>query len=163
MNELVIIGKTISTFGIKGELKVFSDFERKLEAFKVNKKIIINNIEHVITSIRYHKNLILMGIDNLDNINDVLDFVGFNIYIPRSDLELKEDEYLYTDLVGATVIDDDNTNLGIVKEVLKGIQNDFIKVSCDKEFLIPLTHNYIHKFDNSKKVVYTNKARDLRV
>ena len=27
MNEMVIIGKTVSTHGIKGELKVISDFE----------------------------------------------------------------------------------------------------------------------------------------
>ena len=69
MNEMIFIGKTVSTHGIKGELKVISEFERKDLAFQVGKTVLINNIEHRISSIRYHKNYILMGIDDLDNIN----------------------------------------------------------------------------------------------
>ena len=29
MNELVIVGKVINFFGIKGELKILSDFDKK--------------------------------------------------------------------------------------------------------------------------------------
>ena len=36
MNEMIYIGKTVSTFGIKGELKVISDFEK---CDKLNAKI----------------------------------------------------------------------------------------------------------------------------
>ena len=56
MNEMVYIGKTVSTFGIKGELKVISDFEFCDKAYKINNKILINNIEHIISGVRYHKN-----------------------------------------------------------------------------------------------------------
>ena len=49
MNEMIYIGKTVSTFGIKGELKVISDFEYCDRAYQVNKKILINNIEQRFT------------------------------------------------------------------------------------------------------------------
>ena len=160
MNEMIYIGKTVSTFGIKGELKVISDFEYCDRAYQVNKKILINNIEHVISGIRYHKNYVLLKIDNLNNINDILKYVGFNIYIKRIDLGLKGCEYLYKDLINSEVIDDDNTKLGKVIEVLNG-NNVFIKVKGSKEFLIPLIDNYISKFDLNKKILYTKNAKEL--
>lgn len=160
MNEMIYIGKTVSTFGIKGELKVISDFEYCDRAYQIDKKILINNIEHVISSIRYHKNYVLLKIDNLNNINDILKYVGFNIYIKRIDLGLKEDEYLYKDLINSEVIDDDNTKLGKVIEILNG-NNVLIKVKGSKEFLIPLIDNYISKFDLNKKILYTKNAKEL--
>lgn len=160
MNEMIYIGKTVSTFGIKGELKVISDFEYCDRAYQVNKKILINNIEHVISGIRYHKNYVLLKIDNLNNINDILKYVRFNIYIKRIDLGLKESEYLYKDLINSEVIDDDNTKLGKVIEVLNG-NNVLIKVKGSKEFLIPLIDNYISKFDLNKKILYTKNAKEL--
>lgn len=160
MNEMIYIGKTVSTFGIKGELKVISDFEYCDRAYQVNKKILINNIEHVISGIRYHKNYVLLKIDNLNNINDILKYVGFNIYIKRIDLGLKESEYLYKDLINSEVIDDDNTKLGKIIEVLNG-NNVLIKVKGSKEFLIPLIGNYISKFDLNKKILYTKNAKEL--
>ncbi len=160
MNEMIYIGKTVSTFGIKGELKVISDFEYCDRAYQVNKKILINNIEHVISGIRYHKNYVLLKIDNLNNINDILKYVGFNIYMKRIDLGLKEDEYLYKDLINSDVIDDDNTKLGKVIEILNG-NNVLIKVKGTKEFFIPLIDNYINKFDLDKKILYTKNAKEL--
>ena len=160
MNEMIYIGKTVSTFGIKGELKVISDFEYCDKAYKVGNKILINNIEHIISSIRYHKNYVLLKIDNLNNINDILKYVGFNIYIKRIDLGLKGCEYLYKDLINSEVIDDDNTKLGKVIEVLNG-NNVLIKVKGSKEFLIPLIDNYISKFDLNKKILYTKNAKEL--
>lgn len=160
MNGMIYIGKTVSTFGIKGELKVISDFEYCDRAYQVNKKILINNIEHVISGIRYHKNYVLLKIDNLNNINDILKYVGFNIYIKRIDLGLKGCEYLYKDLINSEVIDDDNTKLGKVIEVLNG-NNVLIKVKGSKEFLIPLIDNYISKFDLNKKILYTKNAKEL--
>ncbi len=160
MNEMIYIGKTVSTFGIKGELKVISDFEYCDRAYQIDKKILINNIEHVISGIRYHKNYVLLKIDNLNNINDILKYVGFNIYMKRIDLGLKEDEYLYKDLINSDVIDDDNTKLGKVIEVLNG-NNVLIKVKGTKEFFIPLIDNYINKFDLDKKILYTKNAKEL--
>jgi 16S rRNA processing protein RimM len=158
MDELVFIGKTISTHGIKGELKVLSDFEYKDRSFKVNNEIMINNIMHTITSIRYHKNYILMGIDNKNNINDILKYVGFNIYIRKDDLNLQAGEFLLKDLIGLDVIDDKNY-LGKVKEIVLGRHNNFIKVSGEKEFLIPFIDNYI--VGVTEKEIKTKNAKDL--
>ena len=160
MNEMIYIGKTVSTFGIKGELKVISDFEKCDKAYKIGNKILINNIEHVISGIRYHKNYILLEIDDLKNINDILKYVGFNIYIKRMDLHLEENEFLYKDLINSDVIDDDGSNLGKIIEVEQGV-NLLIKVKGSKEFYIPYVDEYIISFDLNNKKLYTRNAKDL--
>ena len=160
MNEMIYIGKTVSTFGIKGELKVISDFEYCDKAYKVGNKVLINNIEHIISSIRYHKNYVLLKIDNLNNINDILKYVGYNIYIKRLDLNLSKDEFLYKDLINSEVIDEDDTKLGKIIEVVKGI-NVLIKVKGTKKFYIPLINNYVKRFDLDKKILYTKNAKEL--
>lgn len=160
MNEMIYIGKTVSTFGIKGELKVISDFKYCDKAYKVGNKVLINNIEHIISSIRYHKNYVLLKIDNLNNINDILKYVGFNIYIKRLDLNLSKDEFLYKDLINSEVIDEDDTKLGKIIEVVNGI-NVLIKVKGTKEFYIPLIDNYVKRFDLDKKILYTKNAKEL--
>jgi len=160
MNEMIYIGKTVSTFGIKGELKVISDFEYCDKAYKVGNKVLINNIEHIISSIRYHKNYVLLKIDNLNNINDILKYVGYNIYIKRLDLNLSKDEFLYKDLINSEVIDEDDTKLGKIIEVVNGI-NVLIKVKGTKEFYIPLIDNYVKRFDLDKKILYTKNAKEL--
>ncbi len=160
MNEMIYIGKTVSTFGIKGELKVISDFEKCDKAYKIGNKILINNIEHVISGIRYHKNYILLEIDDLKNINNILKYVGFNIYIKRMDLHLEENEFLYKDLISSDVIDNDGSNLGKIIEVEQGV-NLLIKVKGSKEFYIPYVDEYIINFDLNNKKLYTKNAKDL--
>jgi 16S rRNA processing protein RimM len=160
MNEMIYIGKTVSTFGIKGELKVISDFEKCDKAYKIGNKILINNIEHVISGIRYHKNYILLEIDDLKNINNILKYVGFNIYIKRMDLHLEENEFLYKDLINSDVIDNDGSNLGKIIEVEQGV-NLLIKVKSSKEFYIPYVDEYIISFDLNNKKLYTKNTKDL--
>lgn len=160
MNEMIYIGKTVSTFGIKGELKVISDFEKCDKAYKIGNKILINNIEHVISGIRYHKNYILLEIDDLKNINNILKYVGFNIYIKRMDLHLEENEFLYKDLINSDVIDNDGSNLGKIIEARQGV-NLLIKVKGSKEFYIPYVDEYIINFDLNNKKLYTKNAKDL--
>lgn len=159
MNEMIFIGKSTSTFGIKGELKVRSDFNYLDKAYKIGNVILINNIEHKISGVRYHKNHVLLKIDNLENINDVLDYVGYNIYIKRSDLNLSSNEYLDSDLINSDVIND-GINLGKVIDVIRG-SNTLIKVSSKVMFYIPYVDEYIINFDLENKKLYTKNCEKL--
>lgn len=159
MNEMIFIGKSTSTFGIKGELKVRSDFNYLDKAYKIGNVILINNIEHKISGVRYHKNHVLLKIDNLENINDVLDYVGYNIYIKRSDLNLSSNEYLDSDLINSDVIND-GINLGKVIDVIRGV-NTLIKVRGKVMFYIPYVDEYITNFDLENKKLYTKNCENL--
>lgn len=151
--EKVYIGKIVNTHGIKGELRILSDFEFKDKAFKVNTEIYIDNEKHIIKSYRRHKNYDMITIDNYNNINDVLYLLKKKVYKMKSELDLSDEEILDSDLLTYKVIDK-NKNCGIIKEIfLASPTNKIIRVLFDKEVLIPINSPMIKKIDKKLKIV----------
>lgn len=161
MNELVCVGKVINFFGIKGELKILSDFDKQDLAFKIGMDVLIKEEWLKITSLRRHKNYILIRINNLNDINLITKYIGFNIYVKKIDLNLKNDEYLLEDLIGAKVIEN-NEFLGEVIDAYIATGSNYVRVLKDNiEFLIPLVTAYIKNFDKNTKTLYTTNAKNL--
>lgn len=151
--EKVYIGKIVNTHGIKGELRILSDFEFKDKAFKVNSEIYIDNEKHIIKSYRRHKNYDMITIDNYNNINDVLYLLKKKVYKEKSKLHLSDKEILDSDLLTYKVIDK-NKNCGIIKEIfLASPTNKIMRVLFDKEVLIPINSPMIKKIDKKLKIV----------
>jgi 16S rRNA processing protein RimM len=143
-NELVLVGKIIGVFGIKGELKVYSESDFIETRFKKGARLILKNKktskEVTVSSMRIHKKTILITIDNLFDINKVEEYVGYEIYANKEDdLELDEDEYYLDDLVGLDVYDEFDEYVGVL--------NDFIEVP----------QGYIMEIKNKGKKVQRNK------
>ena len=105
--EYVNVGKIVNTFGIKGELKIVSRFEMADKVFKVHNKIMINNNVYEISGMRIHKNNYLVEIDNLKDINLVEHLIGNDVFFNKADLNLGDNDYLISDLVGFVVKEDD--------------------------------------------------------
>ncbi len=161
MNELVCIGKVINFFGIKGELKVLTNFDKKELVYKVGMPIKIKEEDLTITSIRVHKNYYLIRVNDINDINKITKYIGYNIYVKKEDIILEEDDYLLEELIGATVIEG-NKNIGKVTEIYTSNYNNYVKVLYNKKsFLIPIIKEYIIKFDRDKKILYTNNALSL--
>ena len=156
MNK-IYLGTIINTFGIKGYLKISSSFELIDKAFKINNIIIIDNKKYKITDYKKHKNFHLIKLDDLDDINKVLDFFNKEIYINREELNLKKEEYLYQELIGLDIYEN-NINIGIVTEVFNG-ENPLIKV--DDKFYIPIKGNYIKKVDLKNNKIIVNNVKGL--
>lgn len=157
--DLVYVGKIVNTHGIKGELRIKSDFEKKELVFKVGNRIIIDNEEHVIRTYRFHKIFDMITIDEYDNINDVLCFVGKNVYVSRDSLKLRESDYLLSDLVGLNVVFKD-TVYGIVSDYSNDI-NPLLKVEYDKNYYIPINSNFIKSVDLENKKIYVEDIEGL--
>ena len=161
MNELVCIGKVINFFGIKGELKVLTNFDKKELVYKVGMPIKIKEEDLTITSIRVHKNYYLIRVNDINDINKITKYIGYNIYVKKEDIILEEDDYLLEELIGATVIEG-NKNIGKVTEIYTSNYNNYVNVLYNKKsFLIPIIKEYIIKFDRDKKILYTNNALSL--
>jgi len=154
----IYVGKIINTFGIKGELKVFSDFDMPDKVFVKGNEIIINDNTHEITNIRYHKNHYLMEIDNIKDINEVLSFKKNDIYVLRDSLNLKEGEYLMNDLIDMEIYDN-NELIGKVTNVIRDDKNPLIRVN--NEFYIPLKANYIKEVNLIENRINTENAKEL--
>ena len=161
MEELIIVGKVINFFGIKGELKVKSNFDKKEMVFKIGNNILINNEPLKITSVRIHKNNYLIRVNDINDINLVTKYIGYNVYFRKRDLGLTDNEYILEELIGVDVMDN-NENIGKVIEIYTSSNMNYIKVKySNKTYLIPLIDEYIDHFDRDTKIIYTNNGKSL--
>ena len=159
MMDLVYVGKVVNTHGIKGELRIKSDFEKKELVFKVGNKIIIENSEHIIRSYRVHKIFDMITIDDCENINDVLCFVGKNVYVSRDSLKLNKSDYLLSDLIGLNVVFND-TVYGIVRDYSNDA-NPLLQIEYDRNYFIPIKGNYIKSVDLENKNIIVENIEGL--
>lgn len=149
--EKVFVGKIINTHGIKGEIKIKSDFERKDKVFQVNSQVIIDGGTYEIASYRVHKGLDMITLKGLMDINQVLKFKGQSLFINRDQLNLREDEYILADLIGMDVILD-NQVLGKVEDYTNDA-NPLLFVKGDKNFYIPMKADFIKNVDKRRDII----------
>ena len=76
MNDYILIGKIVNTHGIKGEIRIISDFELKEKVFKPNTTIYIGQEkeEAKIVSYRQHKMFDMVLLENKNDIDEVLKY-----------------------------------------------------------------------------------------
>lgn len=160
MNELVRVGKIINFFGIKGELKILSDFDKQNLAFKIGMDVLIKEEWLKITSLRRHKNYILIRVNNLNDINLITKYIGFNIYVKKIDLNLKNDEYLLEDLIGMKIVSEEEV-LGVVSDIIDTKGHKLLYVTFAKNYYIPYNSYYIKQVDVRKKEITAKNIRDL--
>lgn len=154
--EKVYIGKIVSTHGIKGELKILSDFPYKDKVFVVGKKLIIDDLVFLIRSYRVHKKFDMVTLNEYKDINEVLYLLNKKVYVARDDLDLSDGEVLDEELITYKVLTNDGKR-GIIKEIFQASEtNKIIRVLFDKEVLIPMNSPMIVKIDKQNKCVYVN-------
>lgn len=158
MEEFIYVGKIVNTHGIKGEIRILFDFEKKDKVFVKGMPIYIGRKKEreVITSYRHHKNFEMITMEGYIDINQVLRYKGLYVYIKKEDLRLGEGEYLETDLINLTVIVD-NEEKGIITDIRDSGHNKFLVIkTTEKEVFIPYQSEFISKIDfENKKIVIT--------
>lgn len=151
--EKVYIGKIVSTHGIKGELRIISDFPYKDKVFRIGNKLIIDNIEYIIKSYRVHKHFDMVTLNNYKDINEVLFLLKKKVYFNKEELHLNDNEILDEELINFEVLTTKGKR-GIIKEIfLASPKNKVIRVLLDKEILIPLSSPMVKEIIKDKKQV----------
>lgn len=161
--EYICVGKIVQTHGIKGELRIRSNFLKKDRVFKKGFTLYLGDEKkpEVINTYRPHKEFDMVTFDGYSNINEVLDYLKLLVYAKKEDIELKEDEYILEELIGLNVIED-GICLGKVNEIVYNNSNILLNVvSENKNFYIPNNPNFIKKVNLSEKEVIVENAKGL--
>ena len=173
-SEKVILGRITGVYGVKGWLKVFS-FTDPMEAIvdyspwyiraEGRKKAAWNRVE--LKAGKRHAKTVVVKLENCNDRDAAMAFIGSEIAIEPEQLEsLKEkNEYYWRDLIGLRVINQQNVELGVVKDLLETGANDVLVVTSEiesaegsaaevRERLIPWTmNNAIIAVDMERKVI----------
>lgn len=156
--NLIYIGKLVNTHGIKGEVRIISDFKFKDVVFNKGNILYINNSKYEINSYRIHKIYDMVTFNGFTNIDDVLELKGSNVYINRDDY--KFDGFLNEDLIGLSVYDN-GIYKGKIIDILKTNTNDLLVINGNKKHMVPNIDEFVKKIDLENKKIEIKYIRGL--
>ena len=143
MEQRFRIGEIANTHGIRGEIKVYPTTD-DVARFKKLKKCILETKQgemllHV-ESCKFFKQFAILKFKEFNNINEVEQYKHCGLYVEREDaVKCEEDEYYIADLVGCTVYNEDDSELGDLIDVIQTGANDVyvVRMESGKELMIP--------------------------
>ncbi len=148
------IGKVVNTFGIKGEIKVlpYVSYMEKVKTIYIAKK----KIE--VEKIRFQKNVAIIKIKGIDDINLVEEYIGQTVEMEDEDApKLPKGTYYIKDLIGIDVVTEEGELLGKLDDVITTGANDVYQVG---KILLPAIKEVIKDVDleNKKMIVHIIKG-----
>ena len=167
-NNYISIAKILNFHGIKGEVKL--GFSKGRENFISSVKTVYllcgdEYKELNISSLRFHKQHAIVKFKEFDNINDVTQYKGFDLYVKENTVKdtLEDDEFLITDLYGLSVYDTDGCEIGVISEVADNPANYIlmVKASNDKTYMVPFVKELVPVVDIKNKKVVVNNIEGL--
>lgn len=161
--KYILVGKLVNTHGLKGEVRILSEFKYKDRIFVPGMKIYIgrDKVCEEIVSYRHHKIFEMIMMKGYNDINQVLKYKGEYVFVNKEDIKLNLGEYLDEDIIGLTVIVDGNMK-GVVKRIEKHSKNEILIVkNVDKNYLIPYNFDIIENIDLEKKEMSVKNIQGL--
>lgn len=157
MEDLLQVGAIASTHGVRGEVKVFpttDDYHR----FKKLKECFLEYKGEMlpikIKSCKFFKNMVILGFEGIDNINDVEKYKRCGLFVDREHaVTLEKDEYFIMDLIGMDAVTEEGKKLGTLTEIIPTGANDAYVVTDEtgKELLLPAIKDCILDVDMKLK------------
>lgn len=159
----IYIGRISTTHGLKGELKIRSNFKYKEKAFVVGNTFYIgsNKEKFKVLSYRTHKDYDMVTLETLDDIDKVIKYKGSLVYIEKEELHLKTNEYTNEDYKNSKCMYN-NCEIGIINDIIDaGSSNYLFEIKGQKNILVPKNENFIEKFDLENKTLYLKNMEGL--
>lgn len=168
-NDMLRVGVISSTHGIRGEVKVFPTTD-DVNRFRKLKRVYLDYktkgmrgnaakecVELEITGVKFFRQFVILKFKGIDDINDIEKYKGMDLYVAREDaIPLEENEYYVSDLIGLLVVNESESEIGTLSDVLQTGANDVYVVKGNAEFgnkeiLIPAIRQCILNVDLKEK------------
>ena len=146
----IYIGEIVNTHGIKGELRILSDFKYKRDVFKPGSIFYIGQRKErlKVTHYRVHKNFDMVTFEGIDDINEAIAYKGDMVYVNRDDIEV--DGILNEDLIGIDVYTQYGF-IGTIETIMKSNAHEILVIVGDhKKHMIPYVEEFVKRIDLSK-------------
>jgi len=164
--SLIVIGKIVGVYGIKGWLKILSFTRPRENVFNYGPWLVKQNEEWLEIQLLEGKPQgkgLVASLEGITDRNEAMALVSSEIAIDRDQLPVaKEGEFYWHDLINMQVINQQNEMLGVVTELLETGANDVLVVEADKQrYLIPYVRDvYIKDVDTEQGVIQVDWQSD---
>ncbi len=162
-DEVIIVGRLGAPHGVRGEIHIHSYtspvdnildyqpwlFRRRPAGSRRSRPAASADWRALrVDAVRAHQDHFLGRIDGFPEREDVAALKGMEIGVLRQQLpDPDADEFYWRDLIGARVVDTQNTRLGVVCGLLETGVHDVLRVRPDQqgqsELLIPFVKTYV--------------------
>lgn len=160
MEEYLEIGQIVNTNGLKGFLKIkpLTDDMTRFEELEYiyiqkGKELMKRQIEEV----RYVKNMVLLKLEGINNIEEAEKYKNFYLKISKKDAikNLPENSYLVVDILKCEVFTEEGECLGKMVDVMQTGSNDvyIVKNKEGKEILLPAIKDVVKNIDIQNKKI----------
>ena len=159
-SEKIVIGRIGKSFGVKGwsHVHAFSEPESGILQHK-SWFIRQSNTWQQLTvdDIRPHQPGYIVKIHSINSPEEAKLLTNLKIFINKNDLPaLEDDEYYRHELVGMTVINQNNDTLGIVKEIMETGANDVLVIEGKHRELIPYIDHVVTRIDQKQQIIHVD-------
>lgn len=159
----ITIGQIIKAQGIKGELKIKPLTDDALR-YKKLKRVNIEGKDYEIKSLRISDNFVFLALSGIVDRNTAELFVGKEIRIDRIHaVNLPEDTYFISDIIGCEVFFSDGALLGKVDYVHQNGAADVFEVKGERNVMFPFLNRLMVSVDIPDKKVVVDKDEFAKV
>ena len=162
--EYVYVGRIVTTHGIKGEIKIRSNFKYKDKVFVVGNTLYIgkNYEERKILSYRVHKDYDMVMLDGLDDIDKVIPYKNLLVFVSKDQLKLSYNQYVNEDFINMSVYFNNNFIGTVVSINDMGNGNDvFVIKDRNKTIYVPKNDNFIDVVDLKNNILLLKNVEGL--
>jgi len=153
MEDFFQVGIITAVHGVKGEVKVFPTTD-DAKRFKRLKEVIVDTGKERITmeieDVKFLKQFAVLKFRGIDNIEEAQKYRGSVLQVARKDaVRLGRNEYFVADLMGLRVRDEDGSEIGVLRDVMKTGANDVYVIDLDdgRELLLPAIRQCVLEVD----------------
>ena len=155
-----LLGYIAKVHGLHGEVVAVLDVDQPEDYEDIEHVFLAQNarlvpyfLEHFVLQPKHRA---LAKFEGFDSVDEALELVGSEVYLPIEDLpELREDQYYVHELIGFSVHDEAHGELGEVKQIYDLQTQDLIGLEYKgKEVLVPIQDGIVLKVDKAAKKVF---------
>jgi 16S rRNA processing protein RimM len=143
MEDKFLVGIITAPHGLKGEVKVYATTD-DVNRFRRLKEVLMEQggeLQAVeIEQVKFHKQFAILKLKGIDSIETAEKYRKRKLYVTRQNaVKLQKDEYFIADLEGLRIVDEEGSDIGILREVIQTGANDVyvIDLTDGRELLLP--------------------------
>lgn len=152
MEKYLEAGKIVNTHGVKGEVKI-QPWVDSAEFLKTFRHLYIDGKAFRLLGGRVHKSFLIARLEGVEDVNAAMVLKNRVVHIDRSEAKLPRGSFFLSDIMGASVTDEQGNELGTLTDILEAPAANVYVVTGEREILIPAVPQFIIRTDPKEKVV----------
>lgn len=164
-DSLVVMGRIVAPYGVKGWVKVVPDTELidgllDYKTWQLGKGTDWRAIK--LKSGKVHNDVLVVKLEGINDRDAAFACKGQQVAVPRDALPvLDETEYYWSDLIGLAVKNQQGVDFGKIADVFETGANDVIVVKGEVDRLVPFTEQTVVEVNLEKQTMLVDWDADF--